>query len=182
MDIQSKQTLVQDAVAAILQLMTVAAVTAPKTKGEDFVEVLAVRGDTLQALAQAMLDYGQSSGKANFDRDAGNLLKSEAVLLIGLKAPTTGGLNCAACGYDLCDELLGAPPTHGEFSGPICALRLLDMGIALGSAVKTAGLLNADNRIMYRIGVAARRMGLVDWEFVMGIPLSITGKSIYFDR
>jgi uncharacterized ferredoxin-like protein len=56
------------------------------------------------------------------------------------------------------------------------------MGIALGSAVKTAGMLNVDNRIMYRVGVAVREMGLVDWEFVMGIPLSVTGKSIYFDR
>jgi uncharacterized ferredoxin-like protein len=182
MDIQTKQTLVQDAVSAILQLMTVAAVTAPKTKGEDFVQVLAVRGESLKALGQAMIDYGQFCGKVNFDRDAGNVLKSDAVLLIGLKSPSTGGLDCAACGYDLCDELLGARPTQGEFSGPICALRLLDMGIALGSAVKTAGLLNADNRIMYRIGVAARRMGLVDWEFVMGVPLSVTGKSIYFDR
>ena len=63
-----------------------------------------------------------------------------------------------------------------------CAFRLLDMGIALGSAVKTASMLNVDNRIMYRIGVAAREMDLVDWEFVMGIPLSVTGKSIYFDR
>jgi len=58
----------------------------------------------------------------------------------------------------------------------------LDMGIALGSAVKIAGLMNVDNRIMYRIGVVAREMKLVDADFVMGIPLSATGKSIYFDR
>ena len=58
----------------------------------------------------------------------------------------------------------------------------LDMGIALGSAVKIAGLMNVDNRIMYRIGVVAREMKLVDADFVMGIPLSVTGKSIYFDR
>jgi uncharacterized ferredoxin-like protein len=70
----------------------------------------------------------------------------------------------------------------GEFKGPICAVRLLDMGIALGSAVKTASMLNVDNRIMYRIGVAAREIKMVDWEYVMGIPLSATGKSIYFDR
>jgi uncharacterized ferredoxin-like protein len=43
-------------------------------------------------------------------------------------------------------------------------------------------MLNADNRIMYRAGVAARDMGLVDWDFVMGIPLSATGKNIFFDR
>jgi len=182
MEVISKQTLVQDAVASVCQLMAVAAVTAPKAKGEDFVEVLAVSGETLQALGQAMIAYGGTSGKVNFDRDGANVLKSDAVLLIGLKAPNTCGLNCAACGYDLCDEFLGAPHSRGEFAGPFCAYRLLDLGIALGSAVKTAGLLNADNRIMYRIGVAARRMGLVNWEFVLGIPLSITGKSIYFDR
>ena len=66
--------------------------------------------------------------------------------------------------------------------GPVCAFRLLDMGIALGSAVKTASNLNVDNRIMYRVGAVARDMELVDWDFVMGIPLSISGKSIYFDR
>jgi uncharacterized ferredoxin-like protein len=178
----TKHTLVQDAVAAICQMMAVAAVTAPKAKGEDFVEVLSVSGDDLQSLGQAMIAYGVESGKVNFDRDGKNVLNSDAVVLIGLKAPNTCGLNCGACGYELCDELTGAPHSHGEFIGPICAYRLLDMGIALGSAVKTAGLLNADNRIMYRVGVAARRMGLVDWEFVMGVPLSVTCKSIYFDR
>ncbi len=60
--------------------------------------------------------------------------------------------------------------------------RLLDMGIALGSAVKTASMLNVDNRIMYRIGTVARAMKMVAWDFVMGIPLSATGKNIFFDR
>jgi uncharacterized ferredoxin-like protein len=35
---------------------------------------------------------------------------------------------------------------------------------------------------MYRAGVVARALGLIDADFVMGIPLSVTGKSIYFDR
>jgi uncharacterized ferredoxin-like protein len=56
------------------------------------------------------------------------------------------------------------------------------MGIALGSAAKMAGLLNADSRIMYRAGVVARELGMIDADFVMGIPISATGKSIYFDR
>ena len=56
------------------------------------------------------------------------------------------------------------------------------MGIALGSAVKTASMLNVDNRIMYRIGTVARAMKMVVWDFVMGIPLSATGKNIFFDR
>jgi uncharacterized ferredoxin-like protein len=35
---------------------------------------------------------------------------------------------------------------------------------------------------MYRIGAVARYMGLVDWDYVMGVPLSVTAKSIYYDR
>jgi uncharacterized ferredoxin-like protein len=36
---------------------------------------------------------------------------------------------------------------------------------------------------MYRIGTAAKRLGyLGDADIVMGIPLSATGKSVYFDR
>ena len=32
------------------------------------------------------------------------------------------------------------------------------------------------------VEMVAREMGIVEWNFVMGIPLSVTGKSIYFDR
>ena len=58
----------------------------------------------------------------------------------------------------------------------------MDLGIAIGSAAKTASSLNADNRVMYTVGVAAREANLTDADVVVGIPLSATGKSIYFDR
>jgi hypothetical protein len=95
---------------------------------------------------------------------------------------TVVGLDCGACGYPDCKSLEQQAKNAGEFSGPICAFRLLDMGIALGSAVKTASMLNVDNRIMYRIGTVARETQMVDWDFVMGIPLAATGKNIFFDR
>jgi uncharacterized ferredoxin-like protein len=60
--------------------------------------------------------------------------------------------------------------------------KLVDLGIAVGSAVKVASDLNVDNRIMYSIGVAAKQMGLLDSEEIQGIPLSVTGKNIFFDR
>lgn len=169
-------------VEMVAQMMAIAAVTAPKAKGENFVAVKVLQGAVLQELSQAMIAYGESAHKANFDRDGKNVANSDAVVLIGLEKPNTVGLNCGACGFPTCADLLAQQPVEGEFCGPICAYRLLDMGIALGSAVKTASLMNVDNRIMYRIGTAARQMGLVDWEFVMGVPLSVSGKSIYFDR
>jgi uncharacterized ferredoxin-like protein len=59
----------------------------------------------------------------------------------------------------------------------------LDLGIALGSAVKIASLLNVDNRIMYRIGAAAMKLKMLkDATVIIGIPISASGKNIYFDR
>lgn len=163
----------------VAELMAIAARTAPKAAGQDFVVIEIIEGDDLQRLGEAMFDFGERVSKGNFDRDGQNVLDSEVMVLIGLKDAQVLGLDCAACGSETCIE----PNTvDGEYKGPNCAFRLLDMGIAIGSAVKTAGMLNVDNRIMYRAGVVARELDLIDADIVMGIPLSATGKSIYFDR
>ena len=171
-----------EGIDTVAQLMAMAAITAPKTRGENFVQVKLLQGHEVQQLGQAMITFGQTSHKGNFDRDGLNVINSEAVVLIGIKDAAPATLDCAACGFETCSDLSSQEPVDGEFRGPTCAYRILDMGIALGSAVKIAGMLNVDNRIMYRVGVVARQIKLVDWDFVMGIPLSVTGKSIYFDR
>ncbi|HEX9116339.1 MAG TPA: DUF2148 domain-containing protein [Anaerolineae bacterium] len=165
----------------VADLMAVAARTAPKAAGKDFVVVKIIEGAILQTLAEEMCAYGVATGKKNFDRDGSNVANSDAVVLIGIKDARSAALNCGACGVEECNAL-AINDYEGEFRGPQCVYRLLDLGIALGSAVKTAGMLNVDNRIMYRAGVVARKMGLIDADLVMGIPLSATGKSIYFDR
>jgi len=167
------------ALKTVAELMEIAARTAPKTAGTDFVVVKTLEGRDLQRLGKGMIERGKKTGVWGFERDGQNVLDSEAVVLIGLKDAVVPGLNCGACGADKCI----APNTHdGDFQGPNCALRHLDLGIALGSAVKTAQMMNVDNRIMYRAGVLARALKLIDADFVMGIPLSVSGKSIYFDR
>jgi uncharacterized ferredoxin-like protein len=171
-----------DGVEIVAQLMAISATTAPKSKGENFVQTKLLQGEVLKELADAMFAFGQRTKKKDFDRDSKNVAQSEAVLLIGLKNADVLGLDCGACGFPDCKTFQKQKKESGEFVGPTCAYRLLDMGIALGSAVKTASILNVDNRIMYRVGVVVREMNIVDWEFVMGIPLSVTGKSIYFDR
>ena len=166
----------------VAQLMAISATTAPKSRGENYVQTLVLKGGILKKLAGKMIEFGVEKNKRDFDRDGKNISISEAVLLIGLKDAKPLGLNCGACGYPDCKTLARQKKKDVEFLGPVCAFRLLDMGIALGSAVKTASMLNVDNRIMYRVGAVVRDMKLVDWDFVMGIPLSVTGKSIYFDR
>ncbi|WP_406678397.1 ferredoxin domain-containing protein [Moorella sp. ACPs] len=169
------------AMGLIAELMAIAARTAPKAAGKDFIELKILQGEALEELAAAMARYGQESGKKNFDRDGDNVRRSDAVLLVGLKNAAKTGLDCGACGVPRCADL---EKIHDgpEFAGPICAWRLMDLGIALGSAAKMAGMLNADNRIMYRIGVVARKIGLMDADVIAGIPIAATGKNIYFDR
>ena len=167
------------ALKTVCDLMEIAARTAPKTAGTDFIVVKTLEGRELQRLGKGMVERGKKTGVWNYERDGQNVLASGAVVLIGLKDAAVPGLNCGACGEDKCIK----PNTHdGEFKGPNCALRHLDLGIALGSAVKTAQIMNVDNRVMYRAGAVARALKLIDADFVMGIPLSVTGKSIYFDR
>ena len=94
-------------------------------------------------------------GKA---RDAQNVRDSGAVVLIGVE----------------CGEV-------SDSWWPFKA-KLIDLGIAVGSAVKVASELNIDNRVMHSIGLAAMKMGLLRADEVLGIPLSIKGKNIFFDR
>ena len=163
------------------ELMELSAVTAPKATGKNFVVTKVVTGDDLKVLAEDMEKYGQETGKKSFDRDGRNVAASGAVLLIGLKDAQACGLNCGACGFSRCADL-PKPQAGPEFTGPFCAWRMMDLGIALGSAAKTASLLNVDNRLMYRIGVSAVRLGMLDADVICGIPLSASGKSPYFDR
>ncbi|MBN2051336.1 MAG: hypothetical protein JW760_12865 [Spirochaetales bacterium] len=165
----------------VAELMEIAAITAPKALGKNYIVTRVIKGEDLRNLGKRMVSYGEEKGKKNFDRDGKNVLDSQAVLLVGMKDAKAVGLNCGACGFPQCITPNTATEP-GEFAGPQCPIRVLDMGIALGSAAKTASMLNVDNRIMYRIGVVAREMRLMDADFIMGIPLSVSGKSIYFDR
>lgn len=162
------------------ELMAIAARTAPKSGGSDFVHVHVIKGNDVQKIGEGMIRYGEEKNIPGFIRDGKNVIASDVLVLIGIKDAAVMNLNCGACGLDTCQEL--QPIEKNEFKGPQCMFRLLDLGIALGSAVKTASLLNVDNRIMYRVGVLARKMGYTQDDVVMGIPLSAQGKNIYFDR
>ncbi|MDD3654474.1 MAG: DUF2148 domain-containing protein [Desulfotomaculaceae bacterium] len=170
----------KDALRMVADLMALSACTAPKTLGQDFVSARVISGDELNKLADAMERYGEEKGLVNFDRDAESIRASTALLLLSLEHPEPAGLNCGNCGYGQCSKLKSTADSPSGMH--LCVWRVLDLGIALGSAAKTAGLLNADNRIMGRPGTVAREIGMIKGELVIGIPISATSKSIYFDR
>jgi len=160
-----EHSLVKSGVLRVAELMAIAAKTAPKARGIDNIEVKVVtERDELERLAKVMEELAPEYG-AFLSRDAKNVRESDAVVLIGAKVVDLG---------------IKTPPEYRVDINTVMAL--LNLGIALGSAVKIASMLNVDNRIMYSVGIAAQKMKLLEADFVIGIPLSVKGKNIYFDR
>ena len=165
-----------DAAARITSLMAAAARTAPKTRGIDNVRVAAVDDPaSRERLCAAMHDIARREGRPGLARDARCIAAGPAVLLLGVVS-NPAGLDCGYCGHRNCD---GLRAVHG-----VCAYNSIDLGIAACSAAATAAQLRADCRVMYSIGYAALELKLLgdDVHQALGIPLSITGKSPFFDR
>ena len=178
----------REAVRMVATMMASSARTAPKAGGIDDIKTMIVDGSELELLANAMEDKARERPPylSFFSRDAGNVRNSSCVLLIGVTGEPKKieqPYDCGACGYGTCKKLLNARKRQGnDFTGPVCIFQAMDLGIALGSAAKLASELSVDNRIMYTIGAAAKKSGLLDSDVIIGIPLSVAGKNIYFDR
>jgi uncharacterized ferredoxin-like protein len=174
------------ALEVVAELMALSARTAPKARGQDSIIIRVVVGQDLKLLAQEMRRLGEARGAATLIRDAANVEQSQACLLLAASSADVTELNCGACGYATCQEMLeaqGSSPKDRPFRGPNCAMKMADLGIALGSAAKTASLHNADNRIMYSAGASALSLGwMPGCNVAYGIPLQASGKNIYFDR
>lgn len=155
--------------------------TAPKACGiDDIVTAIAEKQD-IPKIAEEMRKIAKRSKKfAFFERDSRNLEASDAVLIIGVKGKSIG-LECGACGMS-CAEMAAAKKKTEDYTGPNCAFKLMDLGIAVGSAAKTASIFSVDTRVMYSIGLAAKRLGMINADVALALPLSIGGKSPYFDR
>lgn len=169
---------------ALAKSILLAARTAPKAKGVDDIVTALVEKKDVEVLASTMERLADQKGEgfAFLKRDAGNLRNAGAAVLIGVKASGAAGLNCGACGYETCAEMLNRQKVEVDFRGPNCMLKYVDLGIAIGAATAKAKDFCIDNRVMYSIGAAARVSGLLDADVVFGIPLSVTGKNIFFDR
>jgi uncharacterized ferredoxin-like protein len=161
---------IDEGVDVVAKLMAVSARTAPKARGEDFLEIKVLTSEERKKLAETMISFGESEKLDGFVRDGRNLLDSQGCVLVGTRDPV--------------DEEEGkrAGPKDDIFMQSDRVKRFIDLGIALGSAAKTASIHNVDNRIMWRVGEMARREGLLECLVVIGIPISAKGKNIYFDR
>lgn len=175
--IQYSEAIEENIAFEVAQHMCAAARTAPKTKGIDRIETCIVTGQDKDKLAAEMRRIGERFGYDFFFRDAQNVQDSLAVVLIGVSQGVRG-LNegCGYCNFANCQACNEA--------GAVCVYDPVDLGIAVGSAVSIAADARVDSRVMFSVGRSAMEMGLFNDKVknVLGIPLSIAGKSPYFDR
>ena len=155
----------KDIASLVAKLMAASAKTAPKARGINNVRTIILTDrEELEKLAKKMEELASKYG-GFYARDAKNIRESDAIVIIG----------CKMVKYRI------VQPEVWKISVDD-VLSLLNLGIAIGSAVKTASIHNVDNRVMMSAGVAAQELGLIDADIAMAIPLSIKGKNIFFDR
>ena len=185
-----------DTVRNVAKLMAAAAITAPKSGGMLFVQgkhlfietVIVDDRPTLDRLSAWMRARGKERREAIWFRDAEAAEAIDAVLFVGLADWYPPVYDCGACGYATCAEFMHATKKlrdesdELEFVGPQCNLRDIDLGIAVGSAAKTAAIHSIDARCQTRIAVAARKLGLIKADIAVALSLSLTHKAVGFDR
>jgi uncharacterized ferredoxin-like protein len=166
----------QRAVEEVAALMCAAARTAPKGKGVDNLATLVVTGEDKDMLAREMRRVAEEHSVEFFARDASCVDSAHAVVLLGQHPVPLYLPTCGYCGFTDCNE--------NKERGGVCAISVGDLGIAACSAASVAGLHHVDNRIMFSIGRAALNLKLFDEDVkeAYGIPLSVSGKSPFFDR
>jgi len=174
-----------EAVKTVAGLMALAARTAPKACGLDSIEIEIVTGKEQDKIADKMIQIASDTGMVFFRINGDQVKASDATILIGVTGKKTLGLNCGACGFASCAEMAkagAAAKSHKtDFGGPNCIFKASDLGIAVGSAVKTASIHNVDNRVMYTAGLAAMKLGKMKaCSIVFGMPLSASGRNIYW--
>lgn len=185
------------AVRSVAGLCALAAMTAPKSGGQlflkgskPFIETVIVEDrETLHRLAEWLRAEGTRLKEAIWFRDADTAEKLDLVLFVGLAKWYPPVYDCGACGYGTCAEFLAAAKKHHtpeaeswQFAGPICQLRAVDLGIAVGSAAKLASMNNVDCRCQTRIAGAARHLGLIEADLAVALSMSVSHKNIFFDK
>ena len=160
----------------IARRICIAARTAPKGRGVDNLVTMVLTGAEKDQIAEEQQRIGEQTGVGFFIRDAENVRAAGALVLLGTKIKTLGIPNCGFCGFKDCAE--------NEKNNGVCAFNTGDLGIAIGSAVSMAADSRVDNRVFFSAGRAALNLKILGPEvkIAYGIPLSVSGKSIFFDR
>lgn len=185
------------------KLMFNAAQTAPVTGGVDQVEGELVYGmEELEEVARKMeeLAYKLKNKKMEdqWKYEAVMVRQSDVILFLGnyRAKETPFDLSCGLCGgrpdcshvysrrrvaagqIDITDRSL----SKTAIDGPLCGVRVGDLGHSVGSALWMATKLFVDCRPSLTMGIAGQKLGYCrNSAIVVGLPISTTSKNPYVD-
>lgn len=165
-----------DGLLEVARLMCIAARTAPKCRGRDYISTAILTGKEKSNVTKKMREIASEGFRpSTFNRDADSVDNAQALVLIGTKKAYLE-LDCTFCGFSSCEE--------AKKNSSLCIYNSVDLGIAIGSAVSVTNQHKIDNRIMFTVGLASVKAHILgrDVNIILGIPLSVTGKNIFFDR
>ena len=187
----------------VAKLMANAALTAPITGGTNGNEVeLAYGQEELELIAREMERLAHQEVpkklKKPFLYEAVMARESDVIVFIGNHRAHSTPIDaaCGLCGgepdcsffYDRTNHFHGVVDTTNrdrqgrQIKGPICMIRVHDLGYALGSALWVAASNFLDAKPFYSMGLAGRNLGFcMKSEVVVGIAISATAKNPYVD-
>ncbi len=174
MKIEPKDAHIKHIVNTASAMMS-AARTAPKAHGYDRLECVALTGEEKNALTAEMRRIAAATCQDFIARDAENIDRSTCVVLLGTRNEPYG-MDCGYCGKETCRQAM--------MEGVLCFFASHDLGLAVGSAVSIAADMRVDSRVMFSAGIAAKDLNVFKSpvQAAVGIPISVSEKSIYFDR
>lgn len=109
--IETREQAIHEAALAAARSMAAAAISAPKASGNDTVQSFVLTGEDKQKLAGHMRDIARETGAEFFERDAGNVERSECVVIIGVRNVPFGLDHCGYCGFENCGQMAKAGQT-----------------------------------------------------------------------
>ena len=152
--IYKEKELEMEGVLQTARQMCTAARTAPKARGLDFIHTAVVTGEDLKNLADETERLGKEQGQDFYVRDADNLRKSQAVVLIGVTYQQRGLNEC--CGWCNQTNCQGCRENQS-----VCVFDPVDLGIALGSGSQCGILKPRGQSDHVSVGKGALSLGML---------------------
>lgn len=144
-----------------------------KELGVSGIEVSIINSEQKRELVKYMNQLAEELRDPAYKVNARRIGEANFILLIGLK---DGGeiaeMNCGACGFPSCEDMLMSRRAGLLFPGPTCIVGALCLGMVVGSIMGMHHFLNRDCKTMLRIGAAAKRLGFLKSDLVMGLLLA----------
>ena len=182
---RSMEELINAGLERAVELMAVAANNAWHFGGKHSLEIVLLGEEEMEEMANYALSLGDMSPLAARDgRFALELMKEPwAVMILGDNRKSPFNFNCGACGFKTCAELNKAETVESLTSnGPACVFKTLNLNMAANAAAAAAWRLGLHCRVFSTLAFAAKALGYVESDIVVGVAVSAAKEDPFFDR